>query len=243
MVNITRAAFLLLEARQSGVQIEQLPLECAPKTLDDAYAIQDIQIAQLGPVAGWKASCPPGGQEVLVAPVFKNHTYANGASLDVQRGGPLFVEVEVGYHVMRDIGPNDSLPSESSGDIICLPMIEILGGRYINIEKLAMLDMVADCIANDAFVFDSERRRGFVRREIYDGLEVDIDGHRFDYQILSYDLQPFEIFSRTVKIVAERGFTFRAGDFISTGSIFTPGLGSEMVSARWPNGHLLEFHL
>ncbi|HEY0785387.1 MAG TPA: 2-keto-4-pentenoate hydratase, partial [Acidobacteriaceae bacterium] len=52
------AAELLLAARRDCTPIHDLPLPLRPRTLDEAYSLQDHMAEALGPIGGWKVGAP-----------------------------------------------------------------------------------------------------------------------------------------------------------------------------------------
>ena len=54
-----QAAEMLLEARRTLQPIDDLPLALRPKTLEEAYFVQDLMLQALGKAGGWKVGAPP----------------------------------------------------------------------------------------------------------------------------------------------------------------------------------------
>ena len=61
-----QAAELLLEARRTVQPIDDLPPGMAPKTLEEAYYIQDLMLKAIGKAGGWKvgAMTPDGTPQI-----------------------------------------------------------------------------------------------------------------------------------------------------------------------------------
>src|SRR5271163_2281987 len=49
-----QAAELLLEARRTVQPIDDLPQGMAPRTLEEAYYVQDLMLKAIGKAGGWK---------------------------------------------------------------------------------------------------------------------------------------------------------------------------------------------
>src|SRR5271168_1814754 len=64
-----QAAMMLLEARRTLQPIDDLPLGLRPKTLDEAYYVQDAMLEALGAVGGWKVGAPAPEATPLYAPM------------------------------------------------------------------------------------------------------------------------------------------------------------------------------
>ncbi len=60
-----QAAELQLQARRALVPIVDLPIELRPRTLEEAYALQDVVAAAMGPIGGWKVGAEPGSDSAL----------------------------------------------------------------------------------------------------------------------------------------------------------------------------------
>ena len=78
------AAKLLIEARKSG-PINDLPENCRPSNISDAYAIHDAVAAELGPVMGWKVGAKDAKAEPICAPLLANTIYQSPANLDPKK--------------------------------------------------------------------------------------------------------------------------------------------------------------
>src|SRR5437868_894988 len=60
MAIVDEAASLLATARQKQVRIDRLPINCRPRSVAEAHAVQDAVAVELGAtIGGYKASAPP----------------------------------------------------------------------------------------------------------------------------------------------------------------------------------------
>src|SRR6201995_1565095 len=59
---LQRAAEIFLEARRTLQPIDDLPPAVAPRTLEEAYYVQDLMLHAIGKAGGWKvgATAPDG---------------------------------------------------------------------------------------------------------------------------------------------------------------------------------------
>ena len=64
-----QAAEMLLEARRTVQPIVELPPALRPKTLEEAYFIQDVMLQALGKAGGWKVGASAPDATPLYAPM------------------------------------------------------------------------------------------------------------------------------------------------------------------------------
>src|SRR5262245_24563412 len=99
-VDISQAVQQLLEARRTGVQV------APPFALPDraaVYAIQDGVARATGPVAGWKVGARTPTAEPNPAPLLSGALVKSPAKFDGKAMHMIGVEVEISFHVVRDI--------------------------------------------------------------------------------------------------------------------------------------------
>ena len=103
--DISHAVRTLLEARRSGRQV--LP----PFALKDriaVYAIQDGVAAATGPVSGWKVGARTPTAEPNPAPLLAGALAPSPAHFDGKAMHMIGVEVEISFHIVRDIAARPS---------------------------------------------------------------------------------------------------------------------------------------
>jgi 2-keto-4-pentenoate hydratase len=151
---IHRAAALLIEARRTGVLLVGLPSSCRPQDLGDAQAIQDATVTALGEdVAGWKVGAPLDGGIVRGA-LLRSRIIPNGGSIAAARVPLLGVEAEVAFRFDRALEPRE-LPykyAEVASAVTAFPAIEIVDSRFRDYRGAPLLERIADCVSNGAFV-------------------------------------------------------------------------------------------
>ena len=100
--DISHAVQALLEARRSGRQV------APPFALTDreaVYAIQDGVARATGPVAGWKVGARTPTAEPNPAPLLAGALVRSPARFDGRSMHMIGVEVEISFHVVKDIAP------------------------------------------------------------------------------------------------------------------------------------------
>jgi len=144
-----RAADILLSVRQTGVAIDDLPLELQPKTLAESYAIQNAVARRLGPICGWKVGPAKDGQEAQGGPI-PSQGYRSTGFLCPPVVTTRF-EVEFALKMGKDLPPRttpytaaDIKPAIASGHIA----FELLSDRFKDKTKVAALTRLADGISN-----------------------------------------------------------------------------------------------
>ena len=161
---ITQAARLLLQARGDHRQIDGLPEECRPETLDEGYAIQD-ELARLWELesGGWKVgAATPYWQERVGAPspvagrmfapfIFESPAEFYGGAFHVR-----IVESEYAFRLARDLPPREAAyeRAEVEDAIETLhPAIELVDSRYKGGLDAGAFSLVADNALAAAFVY------------------------------------------------------------------------------------------
>ena len=138
--------------------MEALPSDCRPRTIDEAYVVQDAMTARAGrKVAGWKlAVTSAAGQKRLAighplsGRLFDGYVVADGARLDA---GPMRMRVaepEFAFRLARDLPPraNPYSLDDVMGAVAALHLaIEVPDSRF---ERFAEMDAAA-MVADDGF--------------------------------------------------------------------------------------------
>lgn len=153
---LEEAARLLVLAHHSGQTLEALPASCRPTTLEQAYAIQDLVLRQLGPVGGWKVGAPSPDAEPTCAPLPQAGIQAAPACLSVGRLHIRGVEVEAGVVLRQDLPPRAQpyLLHEvlEAIDYVCVA-VEIVESRFRNRDQVGRLSTLADLASHGAAVY------------------------------------------------------------------------------------------
>jgi len=150
---IAGAAALLAEAHHTGHRLHRLPADCRPTNIAEAYAIQDAMIHALGPIGGWKVG-RRGNDEPRCAPMPKHRLFQSGVALHAGSYPDAALEIEFAFRV------NAALPAradrydqeEVATAVDLVPLIEIVGTRFFDLDAVDPLEKLADLSANAAFV-------------------------------------------------------------------------------------------
>ena len=148
-------AQLLLEARRSGELLAALTDDTMPHDAADAYAIQDIVTNALGEIGGWKVGARTPTAEPNPAPLLAGALVKGPARLDGKAMHMIGVEIEISFHIMRDIAaraePVDRDEALSAvGDAFV--GMEVVDTRLANFNQVDPEWLLADNQMNHALV-------------------------------------------------------------------------------------------
>jgi 2-keto-4-pentenoate hydratase len=155
---LDEAATLLLESRRTLQPIDDLPPALRPKTLEEAYYVQDLILRDLGEVGGWKVGAPSPEATPLYAPMPVEGFAAGG---DVIAGPRRLrgVEAEIAFLLGKDLPPRPSPYSrEEVVDVIasCHTAVELLESALLDPDSADRLAAIADLQSNGGFVHGEE---------------------------------------------------------------------------------------
>lgn len=218
----SRAARLLLEARQSGVRLHALPDDVRPTTAAEAYAIQDVVIREIGATGGWKVGAKSPETEPMCAPLpaalilpspqrFSSGTFAlNG------------VEAELAFTVARDLPPRSAPYHEaemSAAMASVHPAIEIVDSRFLDLANTEALSLLADFQSHGALVLGAgvALADSFAPNEQI--VRLDVDGGRIvEAQGSNSAGNLTRLLAWLANHAAERSGGLRRGHVVTTGS-------------------------
>lgn len=152
---LRQAAEMFLEARRTLQPIDDLPPELRPKSLDEAYYVQDLLLETLGPPGGWKVGAPTPDATPLYAPMPVNTFAVNGSRMAKQFRRIRGVEAEIAFLLGKDLPPRSTPYSrEELVDAIasCHPAIELLESGLLDPDAVERLTAIADLQSNGGFI-------------------------------------------------------------------------------------------
>jgi 2-keto-4-pentenoate hydratase len=161
---IDDAADALVAARVSNTMIDGLPLTARPKSLADAYAIQDRFIEKLGwEVGGWFCACTNveiqkmlGLYEPYYARLLKKLILPSPATIRSHELPPIVLECEFAFTLSKDL-PSRAEPysrEEVEAAIWSVhPSIEVVAGHLRNWQKESVFSVIADNGTDGALVY------------------------------------------------------------------------------------------
>ena len=204
-----KAARRLLEAHERRESFVPLPAELAPRTADEAYAIQDAFVAlradKLGPVAGYKMALTSaemrrfvGVDMPMAGMMLESALHRSPARVRAADYVRLIIEFEIAVYIAEDLPAADrpfsrSRVAQAVGAI--MPALEIADDRNADYGQLARhpLELIADNCWNEGAVLgapvtewhhlDLAAVRGVATingREVGEGRGADVMGHPLD---------------------------------------------------------------
>jgi 2-keto-4-pentenoate hydratase len=145
--NARRAADLLTSARTTGKPLVGLTGDLLPADTQDAYAIQDLITASLGPIGGWKTAPARKGVYYNGAPIPASGVYRHGAEIPLAAFPRCELELEIGFTVRSSLPPRKTPYSGEEvapalGEMcVCL---ELFSSRYVDRTSRSPMEIVAD---------------------------------------------------------------------------------------------------
>jgi 2-keto-4-pentenoate hydratase len=205
----------LVESQRSGIPVDAATI-AAPADVAAAMQTQADIVRALGAeVAGWKVGMM--GEDGTAAPMYRHLVLPEAGRY--ARGGATFlgVEVEVGFHIARDIKSEADIPDALG---VAFVGIEVVRSRLVEGGKCPFPLHLADNIANGAYVIGPERTDwqtldlGALRCEVWrDGALVHdaVGGHPQKH--------PFAPMRANAANMIDKLGGFRAGQIITTGTL------------------------
>src|SRR5262245_48752802 len=147
---IAQAADLLVAARRTGQLLDALPDACKPRTLEDAFAIQDATVAALGEsVAGWKAALVNG--RVVRGAIMASRVFESGARVPAAAMPMRGIEAEIAFRFERDLPPGQHSYDDVAAAATAFAAIEIVDSRFRSHHDVTEHERNADFVTNGGF--------------------------------------------------------------------------------------------
>jgi 2-oxo-3-hexenedioate decarboxylase len=234
MVDVKKAAQLLIAARRDGHKMDALPAGAEPETLADSYGIQDEILKTIGlKLAGWKvaltndeAMARAGATEPAAGPLFAPHIVATPQTITGSSATVGGFECEFAFRIGKDI-PAAGAPY--TGQVIAVaveslhPAIEVVGIRFATRPKLGVRGTVADHTGNFSFIYGPAvanwRSLDLAQcgvRHLVDGKEV---ASSSGANVLG---NPLNALAWLANHLAKRGYEIKAGQWVTSGAATGP---------------------
>ena len=151
-----QAAEFLLKARREIMPIPELPQKLRPRTLDEAYDMQDVMAQAFSPIGGWKVGAPAPD----ATPLFSAMPLWGGFTQSGSRVATAFkrlrgVEAEIAFLIGKDLPPRtEPYTRQEVTEAIASahPAIELLESAYSDPDKVDRFSMIGDLQINGGFV-------------------------------------------------------------------------------------------
>jgi 2-keto-4-pentenoate hydratase len=220
----------LIQARQSGDLIMDVPAEHKPSTLDEAYRLADALALHIGgEIAGWKigANIPRawerlGLSEPFGGRIFAGTVYTSPAVLSGVRG-TLTIGAEFAPRLARDLGVDERFTAETVREVVdeVFTVLELNRPHYVAPLEIGGLSLIADNGVNVGLVL-GQPIPGWIQVELAEvpvvfrvnGVEKS-SGRAKD---IGFD-DPFAALAWLANDRARRGDPLKAGQYVSTGDL------------------------
>ena len=216
------AAQLLLAARRSGRRLAELPDDARPRTIHDAYAIQDAVAGTLGPIGGWKVGAKSATAEPTCAPLPADLILRSPQRFASARFAHNGIEAELAFKLSRDL-PARSQPygiADVRAAVASVhAAIEVVDSRFLDIGAVDALSLLADFQSNGALVVDD----GLVLPQEFESSTQQVVLHVDGVDVLrSCGSNPagdvLSLLAWLANHAAARSEGLRRGDIVTTGS-------------------------
>ncbi len=217
------AAARFLRSAAEGPPPADLPVEIAPQSVAEAYAIQHLTIGADG-VAGWKVGATSAPGAYSCAALSSGRLLADGGIL--QRGNRLpEVEVEIAIRIARDLLPGGARAREEVLAALgsAHAAFEIVESRFLDRKKAAPLSTLADAQSCRAFVIAEQGVEGWQDRDLA-GVEavLSVDGAELARKTGSASASQIVEAIHWLAGHADRFGGLRAGQVVITGARIGP---------------------
>jgi 2-keto-4-pentenoate hydratase len=150
-----QAAEMLLEARRTLQPMDNLPPELRPKSLEEAYIVQDFLLQALGKAGGWKVGAASSEATPLCAPMIADGFAASGARMPKQLQRLRGVEAEIAFRLGKDLAPRSTPYTRDevvAAIASCHPAIEVLESGLVDPDAADRLSAIADLQSHGGLV-------------------------------------------------------------------------------------------
>lgn len=233
---IQQAARLLCDEHHAGKPFEPLPTTLAPRTVDEAYAIQEWFHRYMGetqgPVAGYKIALTTpvmrqmvGFHAPIAGAILARTIHPSAVSLRHADYGRLGVECEIAVQLGTDL-PAAQAPysMDRIADAVAaiIPAFELVDDRQADYTQLAplVLTLIADNAWNAGIVLGAPCR-GWSTIDLAAACGVmvingTVVGEGHGRNVMGH---PFEALLWLVNMLAQRGKSLTQGMIVMTGSL------------------------
>ncbi len=244
---LVQAAQYLLKARQSGVRLHGLPPDCQPLSTAEAYAIQDLQLREMSPVAAWKVGAKGATAEPSCAPLSGTSVFKNTDALQLAHLQIEGVEVELGVVLGADL-PARNTPYADDEVLhaiarVCVA-VEVVDSRYHQFMQIDGLSKLADFSSHGMVVY---HQLG-TTFQAFDSWEAPFAELRIDdTSVVGPSQNPAVDVKRLLTWLAnhtsQRGVGLQHGQLIITGSCFPMAQGAPGQTVIAKVADLAEMHI
>lgn len=235
---LRRAAWFLVDAHAERERFGPFPVDAAPRSIEEAYAVQDEFVAlksrACGPVVGYKIALTTpamrrmvGLEDSIGGVLHEKQVVRMPASVRAADYCRLIVEFEIAVQLAEDL-PVGSLPhtrdSVAAAVGALVPAFELADDREADYASLSAhaLGLVADNAWNEGAVLGAPVSdwTGIDPAALHGVATIngEVVGEGYGRDVMGH---PFEALAWVANNLAQRGKHLRAGQFVITGSLIT----------------------
>ncbi len=229
-LDVAASAAVLAQARRSSVAIRSLPGHLTPRTLTDAYRVQDAFRAQWGDkLVGWKvgATAKPvqerfGVTAPFSGPLFAGDVCQSPARLPAARFIHRLIESEFAFRFAEAMTPRSGNVTRS--DIVAavdavIPAFEIVSPRTQDIPYAQAALGIADCGLNAAIVlgkpYAAWQSLDLAAHPVVLSVDGVVKARGSGAHVLGH---PLAVLDWLANHLSERGVTIEPGAIVLTGT-------------------------
>lgn len=224
------AADLLITAHQGGAKLDWLPQECSPRTLQEAYAVQELVRSELEATDGWKVGAATSESEPFAAPLLASRIGETGIEIQAGQFNMFGIEGELAFRLAGDLPPRAApyTLDEIHAAVGSLhAAIELVDSRLPDWESADNLWRMADNGSNGYLVLGSGITDWLDMPLEKARVRLDIDGRpAVEQEGGNTGGDPVRLLVYLVNHCREHRGGLKAGDVITTGSFTGLSFGS-----------------
>ena len=171
---INKAADILYNSRINLKRVKELPKDCAPKSIQEAYAIQDelakkyLSENEKNLIIGKKIGCTNEAakiqlniKESFFGNMFSNNISKSNTIINPSKYISPFVEPEFSFVMKNELDVSKAPYSSNivyESILAVLPSIELVDSRYEDWTKIGVNNLIADNAVHAHWIYGVERK-------------------------------------------------------------------------------------
>jgi 2-keto-4-pentenoate hydratase len=233
--NIRTAATFLAQARRQHQVVDELPTECRPKSVPDAYTVQEALHSELiaqghGTISGYKIGCTtPVMQAYLNIPhpcaggIFSSTVYRSGATISRSEFVRIGLECEIAVRLGQDLSPQKgpfTVDNIAEAITAAMAAIELVDDRYRDSGTIGTPTLIADDFFGAGCVLGDEVAHVSPHTLLTSTATLRVDGQEVGSGQASAIMgNPLAALAWLANHQAERGTFLKTDDIVLLGSL------------------------
>jgi 2-keto-4-pentenoate hydratase len=136
----------LIAAHRGGALVDAAAIGAGPQNFEDAFSVQRLVMAELGPVGGYKTSNAATGERVVLAPIAAANIRSSPASFGGDEMRRVGIELEIAFRIDAPLPlpGSDGFEDKLKSVVSLVPAIEMVDTRLADLEGAPTLVKMAD---------------------------------------------------------------------------------------------------